>query len=189
MTARTMTLAAAIAAMLMATSCGGRGGDTQAVPRPQAYARMALPDSVYTPVDGVPLHLEGNAAARVDTRDDATKIDIAYPGLGAVIYLTLTPVTDETAPEVIANRSERMARNAGDNTTEVLDLTTAAGDARITVTPTGSPTPVQFIARRGDIVVSGQAFVDAAATVRTDSLQPLVDMLRRDVIHMVRTLH
>lgn len=178
-------------AAIALSACSSNGSNAD-VPRPRAYVRMELPDSTYTTVDINGLHLERNAAAThtigTTSVPGAAAIDITYPGLNAIIYITDTPVGDDNAAEVLDNRNERMMRNTGDNTTELIDMAIQGGQARITTTPTGSPTPVQFIATQPGHIVSGQAFVDAAATVRSDSLQPLVDMLRRDIIHMVSTL-
>lgn len=181
------------AAMLPAACGGDDNSDSTAVPRPRAYARMALPDPAYVAVDSLTHYVARNAATHVSTivRDPRgiVRYDISYPGLDAVIYVTETPAPDaDTADAVIANRLERMKRNAGDNTTELIELTTPAGDARLMVTPVGSPTPVQLLATRPGAILSAQAFVADAATTRTDSLRPLVSMLRRDLLHLAQTL-
>lgn len=180
-----------IIALTLLTACGGK--EAAYSPRPYAYARMELPEARYEATDNLPVNFERNRATTITQRAEqggARHIDIIYPGLGATLYLTLTPVdSPQMAAEVLDNRAERMARNTGDNSTEIINLVDP--EATITVTPAGSPTPVQMLSlspsRR--YVVSAQAFVPAAPEAQGDSLRPLVDMLRRDIIHLAQTIN
>ncbi len=180
-----------LAAMMILAGCADKK-DSYA-PRPYAYARMELPDASYVTTSGLPVNFERNASTLLTERDEqggARHIDIVYPGLGTTLYLTLTPVDSPLmAAEVLDNRAERMARNTGDNNTEIITLVDP--EATVTVTPAGSPTPVQMLSLTpsGRYVLSAQAFVPAAPDAPGDSLRPLVDMLRRDIIHLAQTIN
>lgn len=188
-----LTQLAVVALAAYMTACGGSAGDAPATPRPVAYPRIEVPDTNYVNTDIGGITVTTNAMATIVPGDapsgDGTQFNISYGRFGVDIYCTVTPVTDAAvAGDVIANRTERMALNTGANTTEVIDIPVAGGSARVTITPTGSPTPVQFIACRNGYILSGAAYLPACATQRTDTLQPVVSFLRRDIIRLVSTL-
>lgn len=181
-----------LAAVLVLAACP-RGGDTP-VPRPLAYPRMAIYDSVYTALPGIPLHLElsAHAVTSVDSThsgaDKALWLNASYPAYNATLHLTLTPVTPATAPEVIHNRTERMALNSGGNPTEISELSSLSGfNSQILLTPAGSVTPVQFLSVSPQWVVSGALYLPDAE-INPDSVAPVLQAVRRDLIHAAQTI-
>lgn len=187
--------AAALAATAIVAACSGGAAD-RPVPRPEAFARIDVPDSTFRPVDSLGLRFEANAAAvtTAETRpqSDARWFTIAYPTLGATVYCTATPArTPAERREAEANRAERIALNIGDNPSEQISIESADGfSGLVYVTPAGSLTPVQFLAVGPDgWVVSGTATLrQAPPAARADSVRPVVDALRRDIIHALKTL-
>ncbi|MDE7135919.1 MAG: hypothetical protein K2N91_04750, partial [Muribaculaceae bacterium] len=102
-------------------------------------------------------------------------------------FSTVDPSRLESA---IDNRSERIALNLGGREAEILSFATPYSlDCEVIVDKQGAgATPVQFIAtdhRR--FVVSGAAHIKGDK-MPIDSISPVVDMLRRDVIHSLKTL-
>ena len=164
------------------------------MPRPQAYPRIAIPDSVFRPVSVGDITLQLNAAVdSLSVRGSLNGswwVTALYNDFDASLFITVTPLSPADALSTIDNRVERLSLNTGGLPTEVTSFTTSAGlDARIIVTPQGSPVPVQFLVTdHNTLLVSGSATLEAAATAPPDSIAPVIDMLRRDVTHTVLTI-
>ncbi len=187
----------AFAASLLLSDCCGE--DQTNMPRQKAYPRIATHDSTFTALASSPIHFEISTAAKVTldstntgkaSGENSRWIDISYNSYNAVIYCTFTPVDASTINNVLANRDERMALNAGDNTSELIRLTNANGfSSRILTTTQSVVTPIQFISTDGkDWVVSGAIHLSGINTADTDSLSPVITVLRRDIIHTLTTI-
>lgn len=179
-----------LAAVIALASCSG-GGDNIPVPRPVAYPRIELPDSTYSTVDAGRVSLQLNSAATYSA-DSVAKgwITVTYPQDVAAIYITATDLSPENADQIIDNRIERLSINTGGLPTEMTSFITPARlHSRILTTPSGTPTPVQFIITdHKSILVSGSATARNAASAPADSIVPIVKMLERDIIHLSKTL-
>lgn len=180
-------------------SCSGShensSGTQAAIPRRHAYPRIALPDSAFTAVDAKEVTLQVNSAVidsivKRNGDNGAVFIDIRYPNLHSAIYITITPVSPSSIAGVIANRIERVGLNLGDSNAEMIDFDNNAGfESKMFVTRADISTPVQFISTDGrDIVVSGVAYVADASKEHADSLSPVTAMMRRDILHLLKTL-
>lgn len=181
------------------TSCSGShensSGTQAAIPRRHAYPRIALPDSAFTAVDAKEVTLQVNSAVidsivKRNGDNGAVFIDIRYPNLHSTIYITITPVSPSSIAGVIANRIERVGLNLGDSNAEMIYFDNNAGfESKMFVTRADISTPVQFISTDGrDIVVSGVAYVADASKEHADSLSPVTAMMRRDILHLLKTL-
>ena len=183
----------ALALVVLLNSCDGGG---RAVPRPEGYPRIALYEAVYRSDSIGPVIFESNAGTAVTERrqgaDGTGWLTLAYPRYGATLYLTASPATASTLGGIIDNRLERISLNIGGATTELTELTGKGGwHGRVTLTPSGSATPLQIFATspRGDCVVSGALFLERAATATSpDSLAPALEAVRDDLIHAVNAL-
>lgn len=157
-----------------------------AIPRPKAWPRTPLYDTIYTPVaTGSDILIPAATAANID----GEAITIAYPAYRATMYITdsRTPSPAE-AEQTEANRRERIELNIGGRTTEVASFSTPAGyDAQIFTTPLGALTPLQFIARRGTRIVSGALVVDRLPS-SADSIAPTLSATERDVATLINAL-
>lgn len=186
-------LPSALALVVLLNSCDGGG---RAVPRPEGYPRIALYEAVYRSDSIGPVIFESNAGTAVTERrqgaDGTGWLTLAYPRYGAILYLTASPATASTLGAIIDNRLERISLNIGGATTELTELTGKGGwHGRLTLTPSGSATPLQILATspRGDCVVSGALFLEGAATATSpDSLAPALEAVRDDIIHAVNAL-
>lgn len=181
-------------AVLSLTACNDKSASRETpVPRPEAYFRIEVPDTSYTPHrigDEIILLNSAIDSIEVAHNGDNYWLTATYPDNHATVYLTITNVTIATEPRVIENRTERMSLNTGGNQCYIENFRTGKGrTATLLVTPSGSPTPVQLmIIGHGDKIITVAAGCDEAATARADSIQPIVDMLARDINHMSATL-
>lgn len=184
------SLLIAIAVMAVLAACSGSQQD--ATPRPVAYPRLTTYDTVYTRVDSLPVScFEVNASATLTGRkhgkDGSTWLNVVYPGYAdnSVIYLTFSPVTDANRDATIANRTERMALNTGGNDSEIIRLTSDGGfDCSIVEALGPTVTPLQFIATRPDMVITGAYYIATPG----DSVKPYIDAVRADILHTLKHL-
>ena len=189
-----MRLLIILALALILTGCPSQKKDV-AVPRPVAYPRIETPAPDYGPLAGLPVFFLVNTHA-VDVLDTAQSTDssrwytITYPQFpGMAIYCTFSTVTPVTMPRVVENRTERMALNTGGADSEILNLTSEGGfNCTLTVTRAGTATPVQFLAAHDNMVVSGAMYVNIPSGYAPDSIAPMVDAVRRDLLHSLKKL-
>lgn len=185
-----------LAVVLSGCSVGNKSDET-VVPRRHTYPRIDVPDSAFTFIEtgynGMQLSLNDATEYALHSSDDGTSnfIDVNYPGLNAAIYFTITPVERATLPDVIVNRLERVSLNLGGTDAELLEFDSPAGfENKVFVSRADISTPVQFIATDGKTtVISGTSFLKDASVANADSLAPVVNMLRRDILHTLKTLH
>ncbi len=177
--------------LAMTLSCCTGGQREIAVPRPAAYHRIAIPAPAYRTVRAGTVSIQLNTSV-TDTVVSAGNswVTACYPGLGTSMYITVTEIDPGTAGEAIDNRVERLSLNTGGLPTEVISFTTPeAFDAQLIITPAGSPIPVQFLATdHSSVLVSGTAAVEGSASSPADSISPVLEMLERDITHMLKTL-
>lgn len=184
----------AISFSFMLTECDGNRNDV-AIPRPAAYPRVIAYDTLYTPIDSLPVMFEVNSGATV-TRGDETdphainKINVVYPRYGATLYCTYTSVTPASAAGVIDNRVERMSLNAGSLSTEISRMTNRHGvGSAILLTPSAKVTPVQFLSTdSATFVLTGALFLSSQPS-HTDSIRPVLDAVVADLIHSLKDIH
>lgn len=163
------------------------------VPRPYAYPRIALYDTIYKAIPEMPLNIEVNTGASVsDTllNGGIRWITLNYPAYRCNVYLTLTPVADSReASSAIANRRERMALNF--NTSFIRSIPVASVDSSFTgevaVALDNSPMPVQIIGSGRGFVLSGAMHLETP-DARIDSVRPIVDAISADIIHLASRL-
>lgn len=173
------------------------GGDVAPVPRRHAYPRIVIPDSLYSDmvVGTTALHIAVSDAAivtqRISDAGNSQFVNAAYPKFNSTIFFTVTPVDPTTVGDVIANRMERVRLNLGGSDTELLEFDSPGGfENKLFVSRGDISTPVQFVATDGtNFVVSGAAFVRDASPATADSIAPVVNMLRRDILHALKSMH
>lgn len=186
----------AVLLSMIFSDCSGGSADRVAVPRPAAYPRISLYDTLHCAVpEASPLLFYVNAEVTVsrpqDGDGDSRWLNIAYPRYNAVIYCTFTSVTGANRAKVLDNRLERMKLNAGGLPSEVLTLDSPGGfHSQLLVTPAESLTPLQFLSTDGKgWVVSGAAYLDyAPRAVAADSIAPVIDALKADLLYALERL-
>lgn len=204
------TILAVVASSLLIVACRHTSTADRPVPKPEGYPRIEIPASLYTLTDisGIALHL--NTAAIVSRRPSsasessavdslvvptattsATWLDVTYPTFpGSRIYLTLLPIaTPSEMDAALANRIERMQLNTGGNPTELIELTSDGGwQCQMAVTRSSLTTPIQILARGDRRLLSGALYLDYPPETQPDSVAPIVDTVRRDLIHALKHL-
>lgn len=202
------TILAVVASSLLIPACRHPSTADRPIPKPEGHPRIEIPAPLYTltHIDGIALHL--NSAAIVSHRPSsathtstshptaipspsATWLDVTYPTFpGSRIYLTLLPIaTPAEMDAAIANRIERMQLNAGSNPTELIELTSDGGwQCRIAVTRSSLTTPIQILARSNSRLLTGALYLNYPPQTQPDSVAPIVDTVRRDLIHTLKHL-
>jgi hypothetical protein len=165
------------------------GDKSVAVPRPEAYPRIALYDTVYCQLKDAPMRFMVNEACSVSSSRRGW-YNIAYPAYGGVIFLTITDTTANGLKTVYENRLERIGLNLGGVAAERLTLTNGEYDAMLVTSQDVRQMPLQFLATDNvRHVISGAFFMsDVTADAPIDSLQPIVDAVSYDLIHSLKLL-
>jgi hypothetical protein len=176
-----------ITLLILLSACSG-SEKSAPVPRQQAYPRQALYDTLYSDLAGAPVRFQVNSACSVATTRPGW-YNISYPAYGGVIYLTFTAAAGELKT-VYDNRVERIDLNLGGNKAERLTLTNDEYDAMLITSVETRQMPLQFLATDNSrYVISGAFFMpNVTANAPIDSLQPIVEAVKRDLIHSLKLL-
>lgn len=178
-------------ALLAAAACS-----SDYVPKPKGYNRIDLPEHVYVGLpDTFPYWFEYSKHARIykDTsvRSERYWLNVYYPAYVANIQLTYKPLRhNEQRLETLLEDAYRLTANH--------QIKASSIEERILVTPSGKralvaelsgevPSQFQFY-----ITDSTQHFLRGALYFRTatknDSLAPVIEYIKADIIHMLNTL-
>lgn len=171
---------------------GCSGGESRSVPLPRAYPRIDIPDSAYRSIDSLPVELAVNAGAvcSIRERDGGWWIDISYPGFTkGRFYLSLLYASPQNLHLMVDNRTERMALNLGGAWSEQIDLQSTGGwDCRLLVSSEAHAAPVQMIAVGDGMMLSGGFYTELPSSVPLDSVRPVFDAAKRDMLTMLKNL-
>ena len=99
--------------LFAACSCSRR---EKSVPRPNAFPRIEIYDSVYKALPGFPIKFEvnsGTVTKHVEGHGNEWW-DVRYPKYNAVMHLSAVPVLSSFEDEMVNSRSERMIINMGE---------------------------------------------------------------------------
>jgi gliding motility-associated lipoprotein GldD len=166
------------------------------VPKPRGYPRLDLPPHAYRPVEaGHPYTFEVNRAAvvRPDSFAGAEPdwIFISYPRFGASIQLTYKPVRGDLnrLRPMLADAYKLAAKhNVMAQSIVERPLRTTLGLRATVIELSGEvPSPVQFITTDTTThFLRGALYLNTAT--ENDSLAPVIEYLRADVLHLLNTL-
>lgn len=188
---KTLSLLLPVCLASLLCACSGQTSrDKTPVPRPEAWPRIAIYDSIYQVVDSLPVVFEANASAKIEHTRPGW-VNINYPAYASTIYLTVTQTTPAEIESVVDNRLERMALNIADNTDVTQEHIVSPDFESIMLISHGTrSTPVQFVSTdRRSTVVSGTAFLHNAGQIAsTDSVAPVIESLRHDIVHALKNL-
>ncbi len=158
------------------------------VPRREAYPRVQLLDTVMVAAEA-PAYFLVNSQARVEqSREDW--LTVAYDTYGATMYVTFTETLPSSVDEVKRNRMERLLLNSGEQLSHHSEFTTSYGYDVVLSYSEGTATPLQFIATdNSSMVVSGAVyFANPKAPEAVDSITPVIDALRGDIMRAMINL-
>lgn len=169
-------------------SCGS--GDT-GVPRPHAFPRVEMYDTVSRVIDLGHGDIRACAAADIHLKGVGA-CDIVYPRYGATIYVSIVLAAPDSLDYHWANRNQRIALNLEGVSAHDAAVTAPAGCvARLVVADGVSVTPVQAVCidTVRYMVLSATAFmhhpVASDAVGAVDSLRPVIDALTADLHRIV----
>lgn len=163
-----------------ATACGGH--DDTATPRRRAYQRIEAYAPEYTAVDSLPVRLLVNSSATV-SRPRRDWVNVSYQRYNATVFISVTEADSGNIDDIIANRIERIALNAGDVRVDALEIDNGRFSSTLYDAPAAVAMPLQFVATDGkSLVVSASVFFDNADRITSlDSVAPAVEAIRRDL--------
>lgn len=189
-----MKVFCAITLCLLVCACSS--GTADYIPKPKGYPRLDLPEQSYqTLKEDHPYSFEyaTSAIIKPDTFTDAEPhwIFIDYPSLHATIQLTYKPVL---------NNPKRLMGFINDayKLTGKHQIKASAIQERVIKTKTGKTAVILDIS--GDVPSYTQFFSTDTTTHylrgamyftvadKQDSLQPAIDFLRKDILHLLNTL-
>lgn len=178
----------------MGVSCSSSESDY--VPKPKGFPRLDLPAQVYQPMkEDHPYSFEYSKSAVIlpDTFSDAEPhwIFIAYPSLKASIQLTYKPVQNN--PQRLGgfiNDAYKLAGRHQIKATGIREqvVKTKSGQRAVMFDLEGDvPSYVQFFTTDTTTNYLRGALYFSVAD-KQDSLQPAIDYLRKDIVHLLNTL-
>jgi len=176
---------------LLVASCG-----TEYIPKPKGYNRIDLPEQTYQPLKaGHPYSFEYSSHAKV--RPDSSMIaephwiHIIYPTMGADVQLTYKDL--QGSDKMLNDMVEDARKLTGKHqikaySIEETEIRTPTGDMASVFELEGEvPSQFQFY-----VTDSSTHFLRGALYFRTatqnDSLAPVIEFIKRDVVHMLNTL-
>lgn len=180
------------AAVLLLTACGD-----DYVPKPTAYLRIDLPEKSYSLYDtlALPFLFERGADCQVLWKRDVRGekwIDLYYPALRGVVYLSYKPIDGVAAMKAQIDTSYKFLsmhfdhssgideRQYVDNANRVFATTNRLGGTHVAST-------YQFwVTDSSRHFLRGSLYLDY--TPNNDSLAPVIDYLQKDVDHLIESL-
>lgn len=181
--------------VLLLTACGSESATTY-IPKPKGYPRLDLPAHQYVPLPPVhPYQFEYNKIAQLRpdsfARSEPHWIFIHYPKFQASVQLTYKPVgNDENRLRAMLEDSYKLAarHNIKAYSIEQRTIRLKSGLEASLIDLSGEvPSQVQFV-----VTDSTKHFLRGALYFNTatqnDSLQPVIQYIRKDVLHLLQTL-
>ena len=166
------------------------------MPKPYGFNKIILPPFSYTSIgDSLPYRFEVNSLATVSSDTGALSeeywLDIDYPDFDASVQITYKP---------LFNRQKELEEYLTDafNLTSKHQVRAYAIEESIILTPSNKtgvlaelsgevPTPFQFFSTDSTNHFLRAALYFNTAT-KNDSLAPVIDYLKKDMVHMLNTL-
>lgn len=170
--------------------------DTTYVPKPKGYPRMDLPVQAYQPLPDLHPYTFEYSKGAVLLPDTFAKAEphwifVAYPSLGAAIQLTYKEVkNDPKRLQGFINDAYKLAGKHQIKASGMREqvIKTKSGKTAVVIDLNGDvPSFVQFYSTdTSRHYLRGALYFNVAE--KQDSLQPAIDYLRKDIIHLLNTL-
>lgn len=180
---------------LLLAACGGNSSENY-VPKPKGFPRLDLPTPTYKLLEPThPYQFEYNTIARIlpDTfaRSEPHWIFINYPAFHASIQLTYKPVrNDINRLRAMLEDSYKLAarHNIKAYAIEQRKIRLKSGLEASLIDLSGEvPSQVQFVTTDSTTHFLRGALYFNTAT-ENDSLQPVIQYIRKDILHLLNTL-
>jgi len=165
------------------------------LPKPKGYNRIELPEATYQSLpDTLPYKFEYSQHAQLfrDTSwiTERYWIDLFYPKFDANVQITYKPISEKQLSDEYLNDSYRLTskHNVKAYAIEEKIIVLNSGNvASVTELEGEVPSPFQF-----HITDSTEHFLRGALyfklSQKNDSLRPVIDFVKEDIIHMLNTL-
>lgn len=166
------------------------------MPKPKGYNRIPLPEHEYVQLaDSFPYQFEYSQYADIVFDSSWMKepywIDIYYPDFVATIQITYKTIENDSAKlQEVLNDSYKLTAKHQVKAYAIEEsiIQTPRNHTAVVAELSGEvPTPFQFYSTD-----SAQHFIRGALYFRTasknDSLAPIIDFIKKDIIHMLNTL-
>lgn len=183
-------------ASLLVAACGSSQESADYVPKPKGYPRIDMPAARYVAIaPGHPYQFQVNQIARVlpDTfkRAEPHWIFVYYPTLKATVQLTYKPVNNdiERLRNLLGDAYKLTAKhNVKAYSIQQQKVKLKNGIAASLISLEGEvPTQFQFVTTDSTRhFLRGALYFDTATA--NDSLAPVIDYVRADMMHMLNTL-
>lgn len=180
-----------LCAMVGLVSC-----DQDYTPKPLGYMRIALPEKEYKLIEtGCPYSFE-TATYSVfspDTRpeSDSCWFNIEYPQFKAQLYFSYEPVHGNLAGYLEDSReltNKHISKASGIEETLIIKEDTHVYGMLYTVEGSRAASPFQFyLTDSTDHFLRGALYFNVSPN--NDSLAPVIDFLKEDILHLIETLH
>ena len=165
------------------------------VPRPVAYPRIQLADTVYCPVEaaGYIARIMVNCQAEVKVvkkEKNTIWIDIVY-GIysGAVLHLTVQSVDKTDIASDMANRMQRIEMNIGGNKPQIIEISSVKFEGIVIKAVSASVTPLQLLATDNhSVIVYGSFEMPASFSTDREMILPVINSVENDMVKLVSEL-
>ena len=180
---------------LLLAACSSQTSDNY-IPKPKGFPRLDLPEQQYQLLEPThPYQFEYNKAARIlpDTfaRSEPDWIFINYPAFHASVQLTYKPVgNDQNRLRAMLEDAYKLAarHNIKAHAIEQRIVRLKSGLEASLIDLSGEvPSQVQFVTTDSTTHFLRGALYFNTAT-ENDSLQPVIQYIRKDIVHLLNTL-
>lgn len=174
-----------------------QGCEEDYLPKPKGFNRIALPDAAYTPakLEGYPYQFDINSLAKLG-EDEAVFsepywLDISYPAWDASIQVTYKAIEGkEEQLKSYLNDAYKLTSKHQIRASAIEESIIDLGGGRVgVVAELQGEVPSQFQFFQTD---STRHFLRAAlyfnTATKNDSLAPIIEYLKQDMMHMLSTL-
>jgi gliding motility-associated lipoprotein GldD len=182
--------------LLELSSCGKKDNDNDFVPKPKGYNRIDLPKTIYTQLlENHPYTFQYSTQAiiKADTVSwsEPHWIYVYYPTYKAMIQLTYKPLgNNPNQLSNLINDAYKLAAKHNQKAYSIQDLVlkTPSGKTAMLMELEGEvPTYLQFYTTDSTKhYLRGALYFNTA--LKSDSLAPVIEYLKKDVIQMINTL-
>jgi gliding motility-associated lipoprotein GldD len=178
---------------LLITSCGS----SDYTPKPRGYFRIALPEKNYRLLDSIyPFSFEYPVYARIVPDELAIKetnwINVDYPQFRGRVHLSYKDVTSHEMLQKFSEDARTLAFKHMSKASSIEQQAVAVPGNKVygliyDIKGVGAASPYQFVATDSTShFLRGALYFDAIPN--SDSLLPVIEFVKKDILHMIRTL-
>lgn len=164
-----------------------------AVPRPEAYPRIELYDTLMSLAAVAPrvnLCVNAQAAPSVVRSDRSVLwVDVAYPRYhNAVLRYSLRNISSDSIPEALNDRLTRIKLNVGTAISDTVRIISEAGVHTLIVSAYHTPTPIQCVSTDSKSYILSGVVQYPDSIYDPEILRPALDAIRDDMVRTARFL-